>query len=296
MSVTAIQPAAPAQLAPMFTPEQERMILTQFLGGASKEEAHVLLEIVKRRKLDPFARQVYFVKRWDSQKREEVWAIQTSIDGLRSIAERTGKYDGQDDPVYGKDDFGEFCKVRVYRKDWSAGRAAVGTAYLAEFIQKKKDGTITQFWARMPRLMLAKCAEALAIRKAFPEDTGGLYVAEEMGEEPKPAPAVEVLPAEGAREAPRQEAPSRAELVAALVPKPEPAKSTAPPPHAMKLWGDVKRAKGEEKSKDPVKTRTAFEDAALAIWGEKPKPSHEWTPEDTAKVREHILGPQDIQF
>ncbi len=180
-----IQVHEPEVLAPasFFTPAQEKMILSQFLGGATKEEAGVLLEIVKRRKLDPFARQVYFVKRWDSQKRSEVWAIQTSIDGLRSIAERTGKYDGQDDPVYGKDDFGEFCKVRVYRKDWSPGRAAVGTAYLAEFIQRKKDGEVTSFWARMPRLMLAKCAEALAIRKAFPEDTGGLYVPEEMGDD-----------------------------------------------------------------------------------------------------------------
>jgi len=182
---TALASVQPDAIQPFFSPEQERMILSQFLGGASKSEAAVLLEIVKRRRLDPFSRQVYFVKRWDAAKRDEVWAIQTSIDGLRSIAERTGKYDGQDEPVYGEDEAGKFCKVRVYRKDWSPTRAAVGIAYLNEFIQKKKDGTVTSFWARMPRLMLAKCAEALAIRKAFPEDAAGLYISEEMPETPE---------------------------------------------------------------------------------------------------------------
>lgn len=179
-----------------FSLAQEQMILKTFLGGATKEEAVVLLETVRRRRLDPFSRQVYFVKRYDMQKREEVWAIQTSIDGLRSIAERTGKYDGQSEPVYGEDEAGKFCKVTVYRKDWSPGRGATGVAYLSEFIQKKKDGTVTRFWVQMPRLMLAKCAEALAIRKAFPEDTGGLYIGEEMREEkeehaPRQPPAVE---------------------------------------------------------------------------------------------------------
>ena len=93
---TSLAKSESVAIQPFFTSEQESMILTQFLGGASKSEAQVLLEIVKRRRLDPFSKQVYFVKRWDSAKRQEIWAIQTSIDGLRSIAERTGKYDGQE--------------------------------------------------------------------------------------------------------------------------------------------------------------------------------------------------------
>lgn len=273
---TAIVQTQPAPLATptFFTAEQEQMILRTFLGGATKDEAAVLLEVVKRRRLDPFARQVYFVKRWDSQKREEVWAIQTSIDGLRSIAERTGKYDGQDDPVYGKDDFGEFCKVRVYRKDWSAGRAAVGTAYMAEFIQKKKDGTTTAFWARMPRLMLAKCAEALAIRKAFPEDTGGLYIAEEMGQEPhaeKPAQAtVTVLPAPAPVEAPP--------------PAPAPAKMLNP--RAAAIW---KRAQSQGLSKE---TFPGFVSKVLGT----AKPSNEWTDEDMGALEEDLAATEDIKF
>jgi phage recombination protein Bet len=274
-NVTAIQTTAPASLAPMFSPEQERMILSTFLGGATREEAAVLLEIVKRRRLDPFARQVYFVKRWDSQKREEVWAIQISIDGLRSLAERTGKYDGQDEPEYGKDEAGEYAKVKVYRKDWSSGRAAVGIAYLSEFIQKKRDGTVTAFWQRMPRLMLAKCAEALAIRKAFPEDTAGLYIPEEMGEEPKAAP--EALPASGERAAP---APAAERTVEA---KPEPRASDK----VLGMWDRLVRQEGGNK-----KMAKALWDKAAESVG-APVKSTEWTPEHAAMV-ESYLWPKDV--
>lgn len=282
-NVTAIQPAGSAAF---FTAEQEQMILKTFLGGATREEAAVLLEIVKRRRLDPFARQVYFVKRWDSQKREEVWAIQTSIDGLRSLAERTGQYDGQDEPAYGEDEAGKFCKVRVYRKDWSPNRYAMGIAYLDEFIQKKKDGTVTAFWARMPRLMLAKCAEALAIRKAFPEDTGGLYIAEEMGQEPPAAtPAVEVLPPEGERKAPAPEAAKTVTVEA----KPEAPKSSAPAPHVMALWEKWVKTQGGNKKM----AKTGWDEAAIQAG--VPGLSSGWSIEDTKKV-EAILYPTDIPF
>jgi len=231
-NLATVQPAAPIQ--PFFTDEQERMILSTFLGGASKSEATVLLEMVKRRRLDPFSRQVYFVKRWDNAKHAEAWAIQTSIDGLRSIAERTGKYDGQDEPEYGQDEGGKFCKVRVYRKDWSPTRAAVGIAYYDEFVQKKKDGGITSFWARMPRLMLAKCAEALAIRKAFPEDAAGLYISEEMPEE-RPTEAakfVREVEAHIAKSLPPVPAPEDAKVL-------EPTPETDTEPEAEEEWSET---------------------------------------------------------
>lgn len=287
-SLATIHPA-PIQPAAFFSPEQEKMILSNFLGGASREEATVLLEIVKRRRLDPFSRQVYFVKRWDAQKREEVWAIQTSIDGLRSIAERTGKYDGQDEPEYGTDDAGPFCKVKVYRKDWSSNRYAMGIAYLSEFIQKKKDGTVTSFWQRMPRLMLAKCAEALAIRKAFPEDTGGLYISEEMPEQSaEPTQRLPPKRAEPVEETKEPEA--AAEVHQAEVVETKPAKRETPA-HVKDLWDRAGKEYGE-KGREP-KWRVA----ALRAFGiGKVPPVSEWTEENSKAVEAALFTPTDVPF
>lgn len=168
---------------PIFTDAQEQLIRDVFIGGASKQEAAVLLEVARTRRLNPLLKQIHFVKRWDSQKQKEVWASQVSIDGLRAIAERTGKYDGQDEAEFGpisQRGYPEWARVRVYRKDWS--RPAVGTAYWDEYVQTKKGGEVTRFWSTMPRVMLAKCAESIAMRKAFPEDMSGLYTPEEMGQ------------------------------------------------------------------------------------------------------------------
>lgn len=172
-----------------FTEDQKKIIRDTFANGATEAELAPLLEIAAQRRLNPFARQVYFVKRYDNLKKAHVWAVQVSIDGLRAIAERTGKYAGQDEPEYienASDDWRSrngnapmCCKVRVFRDGWV--RPVVGVAYWEEFVQKTHEGHITAFWRRMPRIMLAKCAEALALRKAFPEDTSGLYIPEEMG-------------------------------------------------------------------------------------------------------------------
>lgn len=162
-----------------FTEQHQQIILDTVLSGASKEEAGVLLAVAKARNLNPLLGEIHFVKRWDSAKGREVWAFQVSIDGLRVIAERTGEYDGQDEPEEVIEN-GKVAavKVRVYRKNVS--RPFVGVARMAEFAQKKKDGTATKFWATMPTHMLAKCAEALALRKAFPQQMAGLYTGEEM--------------------------------------------------------------------------------------------------------------------
>lgn len=167
--------------APTWSNEQRDLIRTTYASGASDAEFAALVAVAEARNLNPFTRQVFFVKRWDSAKRCETWTVQVSIDGLRAIADRTGLYAGQDEPEYVYDEHGAItlCKVRVYRKDWG-NRACVGVAYWSEYVQLTKEGKPTSMWAKFSHVMIAKCAEALALRKAFPEVASGLYTPDEI--------------------------------------------------------------------------------------------------------------------
>jgi phage recombination protein Bet len=182
-----------------FTDEQRQIIRDSYANGASDEEFAVLMEIARARRLNPLLRQIHFVHRWDGEKARHVWSAQVSIDGLRAIAERTGRYAGQDEPEFVENPDGtlKLCKVRVWRSDWP--RPAVGIAYWNEYVQSIRDRQTGKqrpvaLWGRMPRTMLAKCAEALALRRAFPEDVGGLYTPDEMGQAQNEAPHLAAVP------------------------------------------------------------------------------------------------------
>lgn len=167
-----------------FSAEQRQMIRDSFANGATDQEFAVLMEVARARRLNPLTKQIHFVKRWDSEKNRWIWSAQISIDGLRAVAERTGVYDGQDEPEFIYDEHRKLtcAKVRIWRK--GIARPFVGVAHFSEYVQlRQKDKQPTSFWANKPHVMLAKCAEALGIRKGFPEDTSGLYVPEEMGQQ-----------------------------------------------------------------------------------------------------------------
>lgn len=173
-----------------FSKEQSQIIRDSFANGATESEFAVLMETARVRRLNPLLKQIFFIKRWDSQKKREVWACQVSIDGLRAIAERTGKYDGQEEPQYEYDKDNKLVKatVRIWRKDIS--RPFVGVAFFAEYAQKKREGGLTQFWAEKPHVMIAKCfddqTEVLTDRgfQKFAEVTGRVLQVTPNGLEP----------------------------------------------------------------------------------------------------------------
>ena len=137
------------------------------------DELRLFAMVATRSGLDPFSKQVYAVKRKGRV------TFQTGIDGYRSTGERTGEYRGSEEPEYGPwadKPWGHPESARVgVRRDGRPTQYA--TAYWDEYVPGEGQD---QMWRKMPRNQLAKCAEALAFRKAFPFLLADVYTTEEM--------------------------------------------------------------------------------------------------------------------
>jgi phage recombination protein Bet len=166
--------------------EQIELIKATVARGATDNELKLFLYTASRTKLDPLTKQIHFIKRRVRNPRtgnyDEVGTIQTGIDGYRVVAARNGLA-GIEDAVFDNEDAAHPNKasVTVYKMIDGQRVPFTASARWKEYAQLR-DGKPTAMWAKMPYLMLAKVAEALALRKAFPNDLTGIYTNEEMAQ------------------------------------------------------------------------------------------------------------------
>lgn len=172
------------------------LVKTQIMGVDAKgntrpdEDLLLFLYVAKRTGLDPLTKQIYAVYRWNTRQGKEVMTIQSSIDGMRLVAQRTKEYAGQDDVIYDpKDEVTKYPRkatVTVYKLIGGTRVSFTASVRWGEYVQLDKNNQPTSMWDRMPYLMLGKCAEALALRKAFPNELSGVYSEEEMAQANNP--------------------------------------------------------------------------------------------------------------
>lgn len=199
--ITKIEQETNCDVPAMFTDDQRDLIKRTIAKGCTDDEFMMFMRQCIRTKLDPFARQIYVIRRkqWDSETKSYIYraSIETSIDGFRLIAQRSNQYAGQVGPWWcGEDGIWRdvwlsatppaAAKVGVIRKGFT--EPLFGVAKFSTYAQKKDDGTLFKTWDKMPEVMIAKCAEALALRRAFPQELSGLYTTDEMGQDEETTP------------------------------------------------------------------------------------------------------------
>jgi phage recombination protein Bet len=167
-----------------FTEEQMKLLSDHIMKGATPIELQYFGEVCKRVGLDPFKKQIHAVQRWDNTAGRMVWSYQTGIDGYVAIAHRGGLCAGIEDIKFLPEDESTPNPIKATCTVWKivGGQRVPFTASArwTEYVQTKKDGKPNSMWMKMPYGQLGKCARALAIRMAFPEEIGGILTDVEM--------------------------------------------------------------------------------------------------------------------
>jgi phage recombination protein Bet len=182
----------------LWTPEQTQLIATTIAPGCSSDELRLFAYACQRTGLDPFSKQIYAIRRSGRM------TIQAGIDGLRAIAERTGELDGSHTEWCGDD--GQWSDVWISAKPPAAAKTTIwrkGSSHPFTGVARFADYNAGQgLWSKMPAAMIAKCSEALALRKAFPANLSGVYSTDEMEQaevQPVTVTAAPALPAGDAK-------------------------------------------------------------------------------------------------
>ena len=163
--------------------EEKKQIIRKVLANSqvTDEELEYFAITCDRTGLDPFAKQIYLTHRGSKM------VIMTSIDGFRVVSQRSGQYLGQVGPFWCGED-GKWTDVGAKGTTPTAAKVTVSRILSGHVSEVSAVAHWSEYhpshganmWRQLPRLMIAKCAEALALRKAFPNDLSGLYTDEEM--------------------------------------------------------------------------------------------------------------------
>ncbi|HZL92747.1 MAG TPA: phage recombination protein Bet [Vicinamibacterales bacterium] len=215
-----------------FTRDQIDLIKRTVADGCTDDELKLFLYTAQHLRLDPLTRQIHAVKRRRKNRTgawEDYMVIQVGIDGYRATADRTHAYAPGPAPVfdyrpnYGGGAVPYSCTVTVKKLVAGTWHDVQATAFMDEYVQRSNEGAPSGLWGKMPHGQLAKCAEALALRKAFPQQMSGVYTDDEMGQADREPSKVAELPAPVATPTPELAAPAG---------KPSPEDET---------WGQVRR-------------------------------------------------------
>jgi phage recombination protein Bet len=259
--------------------------LTDAVFPAAKSSDAIVLALAycRARHLDPLKRPVHIVPMYSAALGREVETVWPGIGEHRITAHRTGQYAGCDEAEFGPSceqtwkgttskgkpvsatvRFPEWCRITIYKRLQGHREKVVGpkVLWLEIYSSIGKTGVPNERWQRAPISMLEKCAEAAALRRAFPEEVGSDLTAEEMEgktleDVTDAAPAPAAAPPRPGRDMPEADPPA-----APIVEPPGPA--AAPPPD-----GDDVGEDDDEPGSD---------DAVLQTLNETPPPPAEPPP------------------
>lgn len=219
-------------------------------AAKSVDSVVMALAYCTARKLDPFKKPVHIVPMWDSARGQMVETVWPGISEIRTTAFRTGQYAGCDEMEEGELvtrtftgmvgkrghekevsvelTFPEWGRMTVYRNVDGVRCKFVGPKVYWEetYARQGKSEVPNDMWQKRKDGQFEKCVEAAALRKAFPEEIGSDYSAEEMSGQVMTAP-IESVPIPAQPGAPAIEGPPAPPPEEGRVDTPKPAETVA---------------------------------------------------------------------